>query len=91
MSEGTITPGEIAIGTPDLSRAGRAVAAQHWMYRRSERWPNGPPSLVTRGLSDVPTLNQKLARCRLFFEPSTGLGFIVTGFLLQLVAVWLAP
>jgi len=58
-------------------------------YGNTEKFPFGPPSHITRQVSDEP--DRPIAtqlRNALFFRVRTGFWLIVAGTLLQLAAVW---
>lgn len=59
-------------------------------YANEERFPYGPPSHITRKLcddADHPVKSR--VRDALFFNVATGFWLIVTGTLVQVIAVWI--
>lgn len=59
-------------------------------YENTEKYPNGPPSRLTRETIDNPdTPIRTWLRNALFFRVRTGFWLIVLGTLVQVAAVWL--
>ena len=59
-------------------------------YGDDEKYPYGPPSYISREVIDNPdTPIRTWLRTYAFFNPATGFWFIVSGTLIQVVAVWL--
>jgi hypothetical protein len=59
-------------------------------YSDVEKYPYGPPSPITRQIIDNPdTPVWNSVQRQLFFEHRTGIGLLITGFVLQLSAVWI--
>lgn len=58
-------------------------------YGDEQKYPGGPPSYITRQIIDNPDSPVRTwLRNTLFFNAKTGLWLIVTGTVIELVAVW---
>jgi len=58
-------------------------------YGDVEQYPYGPPSHITRQIIDNPDKPIRTStRNLLFFEHRTGIGLLISGFVLQLSAIW---
>jgi hypothetical protein len=61
-------------------------------YGDEEKYPDSPPSYITREIIDDPDHPfRNWLRNVAFFRPETGFLFIVTGTVIQLIAVWVEP
>jgi hypothetical protein len=55
-----------------------------------EKWPNGPPSNVTRQIIDNPyTPIWNKVQSRMYFDHGTGIWLLFFGFVFQLAGVWI--